>query len=155
MRTTVTKAAQEELRAIYAKNGYINEKLVVAASKKKRSALHPYFHWDNDTEAARIGRLEIARSIIIKVHIVEHPMPTSDITVSFKEREFHGVGDGYRSLSDVLDSEDLTNIALDNALRSLEQFRLKYGYLAALSGVVKAANKAAASRKRAKRKAKK
>ncbi len=144
MRIKVTANAEAELRALYEKHGRIDEKLVVAASKKKSSALHGYFLWGDTDRAAAIGRHEIARSIIMQVHVIEKPTKRRNVQVTFREREFHGLGDGYHTLADVLQSKELTALALDAAIVSLSQFQRKYRHLAELSGVMTAIDDALA-----------
>ncbi len=136
MRISVTKKMEAELQAIYRANGYLDEALVVKASRRKASALHSLFFWGDDKAAAEVGRLEIARMVIVRVHIEDVELPDTNKRVSV--RAYMGVGDGYRSAHDVLGSDDLTAIVLARALDDLRRFKAKYGHLRALQGLTAA-----------------
>ena len=120
------------LQAIHDKHDGLNEELVVDASRSKKSLLHPHFHWDDEREAARIGRLEIARKMICSVRItVEH---AEELGCSTHVRLFHGnTGGGYHSIDTVLRRSDLRDMLLQSALRELDNFKRRFESLSELA----------------------
>ncbi len=139
-RIHITVDIETELASLYEKHGRIDEAIVVSASKRKRSSMHALFHWDDDKEAAHLGRLEIARQLIksIKITNVKIPDQDGEITV----RAYHGIGTGYASLHDVIGKEELNAIVLANALKDLRAFKAKYAHLKALTGLIKEIDRA-------------
>ena len=133
----ITSGVKIELAALERKHRKLTEQMVVDASRDPESALHPLFLWDNDEEAARLGRLEIARTLIVSVHITAEEAEAFDLDVQV--RKYHGLGDGYRSLDRVMNKEDLRQRLLMAALEDLEQIKRRYSALKDLLGDVFAA----------------
>lgn len=127
MRLNVTKAMKTELQVIYDANGRIDEGLVVKASKKKSSALHKLFHWDDVDAAAAVGRFEIARCIIITVTIIH--LPINDLTDRVTVRKYLGTGDGYATVPDAMASKLIRTRILSRALEEIQQFEKRYSHL--------------------------
>ena len=75
--------AYHELVAIYRRDGVLTAEAVLAAAKKQRSALHPYFEWD-DAAAAMKHRLEQARQLIksYRVRVIAEDAETVQVTSS-------------------------------------------------------------------------
>mgnify|MGYP001603666722 CR=1 FL=1 len=127
------KAIRDELSRLAEKNGRLTEDLVVAASRSPKSPLHSMFMWDDPDSAAHLGRLEIARQLIVKIRI--EPNEQQDLKCEFSVRKWHGVGNGYRSIGDVLTQEKLREGLLRTALEDLNQMLKRYEMLAELAPV--------------------
>lgn len=149
MRLTGTnKAVRAELARLASKHrGRLTEAMVVEASRDPESPLHPLFLWDNDEEAARIGRLEIARTLIVSVRITAAEAKEYDVSVAV--RKYHGVGDGYAELGRVMGRDDLRQMLLSSALEDLEQLKRRYSALRDILGdVFDAIDRASKGRKK-------
>jgi tetrahydromethanopterin S-methyltransferase subunit A len=115
----------QELETVRAKNnGVLEAADVVNFARKKDSALHRYFEW-NDSYAAELYRIEQARKIIrVCVCVDEVTQERTRVYVSLpkggSERE------GYRTIVDVMNDEDLTQQLIDAALKDLQFFSNKY-----------------------------
>jgi len=130
---SITHDIRAELDAINKANDGLTEELVVQASKKKSSALHPLFLWDNPEEAAHIGRLEIARKLIMRVRIIAYEVPDTKIVVDV--RKYHGTGNGYNDIDTVMSSEALRALVVQNAIRDLENLEHKYAHIRQIAAV--------------------
>lgn len=139
-RHAATKAHGQEIRRLYQEYGYLDEDLVIKESRKKRSPLHAAMLWDDDRAAAEFGRHEIARLLIKSVTVTGIVIDSGKATVTV--REWHGIGDGYRSVQDVIGKAELLELLLQEALDAAKRFRKKYGHLKALDGMMRAINEA-------------
>ena len=81
----ITPEVQAELEKLYKKHGSLTEELVVKESKKKRSPLHPLFLWDRPEEASHIGRLALARRLIISVKVTEFEAEKLNLSVRMRK----------------------------------------------------------------------
>lgn len=62
---------RDELQAIYDQHGKLTPKLVVdAAERDRESMLFSRLHFDDDSKAAEVGRLYLARKLIQSVKVV-------------------------------------------------------------------------------------
>lgn len=131
-----------ELEAICtAGGGVITPVAVVRQAKKKKSALHGYFEWD-DTEAAQKYREHQARLLIRAVRIVSpQTNEAEDIFVNIVDDENKRE---YRRLVEVLSDEEMREQLLATALDELKSFRKKYRHLKELAAIFKAIDEAAA-----------
>jgi hypothetical protein len=120
--------ARRELDALKAKapNRVLTPQAVVAAARKKTSALHKYFTW-SQKEAAEKYLLWEARRVIIAYVTVEitssGPVKTRGYVSLTTDRVNGG---GYRAVSDVLSDDEMAQQMLDDALAELEVFSSKY-----------------------------
>jgi len=124
-------------------DGKLHPEAVVAGARPAASPLHRHFTWGND-EAARRWRLHQAGKMIrmaITVLPSDNTIPVrmfvsvgSDRTASSPV----GSGGGYRSVVNVMSSEELLAELLDDALREINNFRRKYRRLTALAPVISA-----------------
>ncbi len=69
MTNDITKEVIEEVQSIENRKGQITPDQVIEAAKNESSALHGFFIWDN-SEAARLYRVDQARDLIRRVRIV-------------------------------------------------------------------------------------
>ena len=135
----ITPEVQAELDKLCKKNGSLTEELVVEESKKKRSPLHSMFLWDKPEEAAHLGRLELARRLIISVKVTE--FEAEKLNLSVRMRKYHGTGDGYASVFRVASEDDVRKSVLQEALRQLRGLQEKYRHLQELRPVFEALEK--------------
>jgi len=148
MRFHVTKEMRAELQALNDQNGKLSEAMIIQASKRKSSAFHSMFLWDDEREAARQGRLVIARSLICSVRIL--PSEAKTLQCSVKIRKFHGLGAGYKDINEIAKSKDLRKALLDRALEELDSLRQRYGLLKELDAIFEALDRAKRNRRRRK-----
>lgn len=132
---------REELETLRQQNGgVLHEELVVSAAAKPTSPLHEYFTWDN-TEAARLYRLEEARGLIRRVYVTFESADHQKINV----RAYASLasdrlaGGGYRSLTEIMSDADRREELLQTALAELEAMRNRYQVLTELAPVFAAA----------------
>lgn len=104
-------------------------KAVAWASEHPDSALHKALEWD-DAKAGQEYRISQVRQLI-RLHVV-----TAEGEPQLVSLTFDRVGSGgYRDISDVLKSRELTEIMLADALAELERVQAKYARVKELSGV--------------------
>lgn len=133
----ISKEALAELDRIAERDGKLDPEVVVRESKRKRSPLHPYFLWGSDAKAAHIGRIQIARQLIVRVRISH--VEAENLNVSTRLRKYHGnVGGGYYSVDVVANDEQLRTKLLESALRELRAFRSRYSHLQELQPILDA-----------------
>lgn len=129
-------SVQDELQAIYERDGVISPSAVVEAAKPKDSPLHPYFTW-NQSAAAEQWRLHEARQLIkrVKVTVVRAPETT------VRTRVFVNLPDrGYMPTVDVLSDPVRRRDLFAQCVGEIAALRRKYKDLidfdAALSAAV-------------------
>lgn len=116
--------------------GMLTEEAVVVAAKAKAHPLHDRFTWD-DSEAAKLWRLEEARKLIRSVYVTFEQPPEKPVTVRAyaslpSDRE---AGLGYRSIQDVMTDEQLRKELLKAAMVDLEIFKRRYSNLSELQPI--------------------
>ena len=117
------------------KGGVATARDVLNAAKKKGSVMHRYFEWD-DTKAAEMHRLEIARSILRGITIKVYE---SDESTGESVRLFHNVGPiilkevdsteelkSYAALPEILSDEKYKANVIFQAKQELESWSRKY-----------------------------
>lgn len=128
----MTQTVREELLAIQreSSDGLLHATEIVDwARGNPDSALHRHFVWD-DVRAANEYRLDQARALI-RMHVVAENGEPQLVSLTFDRAR----GGGYRQLEDVLNSRELSDILLGDALQELERVRRKYARLEALTSV--------------------
>lgn len=133
-----------ELNRIKTQNGgLLSPEKVLHEAEKTNNPLHNFFTWD-DSVAAHQYRLEQARQMIrVCVTVIDgHPEPVR-MFVSLKN-DRHPDG-GYRSTIEILDSQELREQLLQDALYDLKQLQRKYKNLSELVKVFEEVNKFADS----------
>lgn len=122
-----------ELEAIRTKsNGVLHpENVVRFARNNTRSALHSQFEW-NSTKAAHQYRLWQARHLI-QIVIVDAGGEAELVSLSI-DRAAAG---GYRAITDVLNSRQLSAVMLGDAIAELERVKGRYQRIAALTSIWK------------------
>ncbi|MDQ5917088.1 MAG: hypothetical protein QG660_197 [Pseudomonadota bacterium] len=128
----LSEAAQTELVRLNEEHGgCLAPSVVVECARNEASALHGLFDWD-DTEAARLWRLEQARGVLrLCVTVIKEDTPPVRMFVSLTP-DRKQVGGGYRSIYTVLDDAELRQQMLDDAMAEMRMFRRKYEALRAL-----------------------
>lgn len=117
-----------------AEQGKLTPEELVNASRDAKSPLHGMFEWD-DTVAAEKYREVQARKIIRSIEVVleDSPIP---------QRAFQTVEPKvYQTIERVMDSGQMREILIKNAMRELEAFRRKYARLTELAKVFEAIDK--------------
>lgn len=123
---------REELTQFLDDDGVIvAEKAHEWAKKNPKSALYKSLEW-NDAKAGYEYRLWQIRTLI-RVHIINKDTGMREVVSLSIDRK--NPGGGYRSMDDVLSSEDMTDILLRDALLELNRVEKKYKDLKALAGV--------------------
>ena len=139
MRVTLTKDAEAELEEIRVRDGILTPEAVVKYSRKKSAALHKYFLWDDDKEAARRFRLSQASHIIASVRVEQQLDEERKITV----RLYHGTGEGgYQDIETVMNNDKWRDLLLARAAQDMTVFEAKYRNLEELAAVFRAMKKA-------------
>jgi hypothetical protein len=136
---------RDELLAIQAKSadGMLHGRTVVAwARTNKRSALHQEFEWD-DARAGHQYRLWQARRLIA-LEIVADDSTAQVVSLRFDRSR----GGGYRAISDVLSSRELSERMLADALADLERVKERYRFVKELCSVWEELDRVKESRKR-------
>lgn len=115
--------------------GELRPRAVVEAARDKDHPLHPHFEW-NDAKAAEAYRLDQARVLIRSIQIEEDD--EADQRPAYIS--IHGQnGTSYRTISEVLKSEDLQRRVLVAAERDLKAFEERYKQLYRICEIVAAA----------------
>ena len=118
------------------KEGNLNAKALVDASRDESAPLHDMFEWD-DAIAAEKYREEQAKKIIRSIELVIEDKPLN-------YRAFSSVAPmTYVSTTKALSKEATRRILLNNAKAELQAFRRKYSTLKELSEVFEAIEKVA------------
>ena len=127
-----------ELEKIRERDSSIEPEAVVNRAKAKNSALHKNFTWD-DTEAARLHRLEQARGLIRSVEVVYQTAPqvqarmysvtTQAPVAEEKPRKV------YQTTKNLLEDPLARDELLSRAIREALSFRRKYHGLSELAKV--------------------
>lgn len=114
-------------------NGLLRPEALVVAAESPAHPLHDKFEWD-DTEAARLYRIEQARTVIrsFRVHIPDLNVEVQALSSLEMDRQNSG---GYRWTLEVLDRPDLRDELLRTALRELNAIKLKYQHIKELKDV--------------------
>jgi hypothetical protein len=131
----ITAQMTEEVDAVNKKHGYVDESLLLEASKKPGSALHELAHWDDDAEMARLGRLEIFRSLIRRIRVTDYATDDSPVKVSVRGYYGFGDGSGYHDVDTVLSTAHLRAMTVKNALRDAQNLERKYRHMRDLSAI--------------------
>ena len=130
-----------ELEVIRKRVGSIKPEDVVKRAKIKKSSMHEMFTWD-DSEAARLHRLEQARSVIRSIEIVYEKTPNVQAraysvttTAATDKEEPRKV---YMSTAELLEDPIARDELLSRAIREALSYRRKYHGLSELAKVFRA-----------------
>lgn len=129
----------EALKAIAARNdGLLRPQDVVDAARPEDSPLHGAFCWD-DTEAARLYRLEQAQRLIRSFRIVHEDGDDKFDTPVFvnlsTDRTEGKANNPYRLVEKVAKDPDLMVIAENDAMDQLRGLKSRYGHLKRLGKI--------------------
>lgn len=129
----------EALKAIAARDGgLLRPAAVVEAARDVNSPLHSAFVWD-DTEAARLYRLDQAQRLIRSFRVkIEDGNKSFDAPVFVNlstDRTSGKENNPYRVAEDVARCPDLMAIAERDALGQLKGLRDRYGHLKRLGDI--------------------
>lgn len=140
--TGSAESAYNELEKIRKREGNITPRSVVEQAKKRNSALHRHFEWD-DAKAADLHRLEQARKVLRSIEIIHIEAPNapakaySIVTAptAGKEEKPKRV---YTSTKEALQDPIQRDEILAQAIREAISYRRKYAALQELSKVFSA-----------------
>lgn len=136
-------AIEAELLRIHDKYGILRAVDIVREAADAASILHPHFEWDDPT-AAHEHRLEQARELVrVQMQWEPRTQRYHNLFVSLRSDRTEDDG-GYRLTTTVLLRPNTRAEMLEDALRELNHFRVKYGELVELANVFVAAQQAAA-----------
>ena len=124
------------LERIEARHGALTPGAVVREASKKSSPLHTWFEWD-DTEAARLFRLEQARDLIRSVTVTITGGDDEELTV----RAFVHVSEDeseYENIASVMRTPEKKARLMEMARRDMAAFVQKYRDLEAVATVIAA-----------------
>jgi hypothetical protein len=131
-----------ELRALMRDDGTLNPVDVVDAARKKSSALHDRFTWD-DAEAGKLRRLdeshELIRVVRVQFSIAEGKPPIDVRAFVSLGSDRLNEGGGYRQIETVMSDAQLRSELLRTALMELQSLQKRYGHLSKLAQVFAAA----------------
>lgn len=114
-----------------APNGVLKaEKVVAWAKAHPRSALHKSIEWSDRKAAAEYRLWQVRR--MIQVHVTTADGSPVMVSLSIDRTS---KGGGYRSVSDVLSSEELSLVMLNDALEELERVKFRYARVEQLTSV--------------------
>lgn len=131
---------QEELTALYQRDGILIPEKVVEFARNPATVLHEHFDW-NDTSAAEKWRVEQARNLIrVTVEYSETLSRETRVYVSLPSDRISG--GGYRKVVDVVKS-DRKDEMLAAAKAEMQAFIKRYQEIEALTGVIVAMKAAA------------
>lgn len=121
-------------------SGRLRAEAIVERAKSRTSVLHPCFTWE-DTKAASLWRLEEARGLIRSYSVVidQQPPLTTRAYVSLKS--VRASGGGYTPIQHILSDRELYEEMKQNALEELSDMERRYGHIADLQAVFRAAEK--------------
>ena len=111
--------------------GELTAEIVLKEAKKKKSPLHASFEW-NDTEAARIYRMNQARNLIRDIEITIPEGKTSHLYVLVES----GSQNVYTTTQSALEDSELRQQILDRAWREARLWVDRYNHLEELAGIV-------------------
>jgi hypothetical protein len=125
----------KELKRIAKENkGLITPDSIVERAKSKTSILHKFFDWD-DSIAAQKHRLHQARQLLrVTVEYIE-TYEDKPVKVFVSLTPDRLTREGYRTLTNVMEDEQLRGILLDDAVSDMETFKKKYALLRELEKV--------------------
>jgi len=143
-RGTDPQKVYEEIQIIRSKNdGRADEDQIVAAAAKKRSAMNPFFDWD-DTDAAREWRRQQAGRLATAIVVLRdenHGKPSrafSPVTIQIDgttRPRGKGLPRVYGDTVEVLDIPEENEAILARLGRDLKSLLDRYEWVAELSGI--------------------
>lgn len=128
------KEVLNELKDIERSNKILNAEGVIARATDPNNPLHRYFEWD-DSEAAMKWRLQQAHALILSFKVVIKEKQVNafmNVKVQINKEEVRG----YFSAERVLSDAELHQQVLEQAVRDLEYWKLKYDNLIELRPVL-------------------
>jgi hypothetical protein len=138
------EVAGEVLEQIREQNGGITPAAVVDEASDPDHPLHDTFCWD-DSEAACKYRLAQARQLINSVRVVvrgSSPTPAFiNVTIQQNVEADLSASRGYLPSAEVMASVDYRDQALEEALRALRGWEMRYRHLEELAGIMAAIDK--------------
>ena len=134
----------EALEKISAANGGRLEPQQIVDAAQTDRRLKPHFEW-NDAKAANSYRLEQARELVRIVHIesAETDSGVARAFLSIHDKD----GTSYRSIGEILRSEDLQTRVLQQAERDLLAWENRYRAIEDVCGLVRAARERLAEKR--------
>lgn len=135
------QAAGEYMESISQEEGGLTAAKLLDRSRDENALLHKCFEWD-DSKAAEKYRLrqsnDLIRNIVVVTKSTEEKAPASIPMFVNVSREEHSEVGVYVPTIHAMSQEEQKENVLNNALRSLIQFKEKYKMLKELEAVIKA-----------------
>lgn len=139
------ESAGRELEKLEKEFGWLDPKRVVSRAKAKRSPLHGFFTWD-DSEAARLQRLNEARSLVRSVEVKIIDLGAKKKTVMIRAfvnlRRGRNPGEPYYSTVRVMKDRDLREVLVEKALEEATAWHRRYSHLSELAGIFQSIDRA-------------
>lgn len=123
------------------KGGILKPEDVVEFARNPRTALHSRFTWDDSAAAHQYRLIEARKLIEVYVEVIDNMEAPTRIYVSLSSDRSQP-GGGYRQTRKVMSNAALRSELLQQALRELETWKLKYQTLEELAEVFVVAEKA-------------
>ena len=133
----------EAIEALVIEKGTVSPADIVLAAKAKRSVLHAFFEWEDGTAAERYREIQashLIRSIVtVKSVGIDVKSPVRGF-VSIRAAAEDATEDGaeeagsYTTIANAIRVVRYREQILENALRDLDAYRLRYYLLSNLSG---------------------
>lgn len=127
--------AQRALEEIYQRDGVLSPQAVLDAARPDDSPLHSFFTW-NEEIAAEAYRLDEARQVIrvcVKVIPTLSNAPVRQF-VSLSDLRRTGTG-SYVATVDVMSDPVRAEMALSDAIKTLQSLERRFRYLPQLQGI--------------------
>lgn len=129
------QTAGSELEEIIRRRGALKPEYVVEESKSRAAVLHSCFEWNNRTAAEKYRQRQAQHLIRNLVTVkLEGSEPSTPVRAFVSVRQNHE----YVPIATALQSRELRDVMLHDALRELESFVRKYAGVDALSEMVAA-----------------
>jgi hypothetical protein len=129
---------RDQLQVIYDEHGRLTPAHVVDAARPADHPLHERFEWDNAV-AGEAYRLDQARRLIRSVRVVYREADEKEAARTV--RAYHAVRDeqgaAYRATDEIVESEFLTKIVMQDMQREWLQLKRRYGQFAEFIAMVR------------------
>jgi len=129
---------RDQLQAVYDEHGRLTPAAVVDTARPEDHPLHARFEWDNAV-AGEAYRLEQARRLIRSVRVIYREADEKEAARTV--RAYHSVrdeqGTAYKPTDEIVESEFLTKIILQDMQREWLQLQRRYGHFAEFIAMVR------------------
>jgi hypothetical protein len=132
----------ETVERIRVENGTVSPRLLVEHAKSKDSILHAYFDWNNGSASAKYREVQAAHLLrsIVTVRCSGLPTQTAptrafvSVPRAREESENEDEPGSYTSIAEAVRVVDYRQQLMEQALKDLDAYRIKYQLLSDLTG---------------------